>query len=535
MKKKIYVISLITLICFIMSSCSSLIPPLELPGFNDETSDRAVASADTTTPITEQSTVLVTDETTATFITESDTDDKAESGAESNNGTTSAESESINTNQGITEIPITRNYYASDDGYKALAGFEHASDMQLLYERLAKLAKEIHYSKDIDVYSLEGSNGESIENVIGSVKYPSTLTNEELFLTFNMFRADYPLFYWIDNQIIFSSKSLYLMTVEDYAYGITRAEYSRIIEDEIQSYLLAVKSERTNYRKALYFHDTIILGMDYTENPDGSVPVELKYHNLYGAFIGGSGVCEAYAKAFQVLLNASGIDNRYVIGVSGNNIASGIGHVWNMIQLGDGKWYYCDLTWDDLGDEGDGVQHNNFCVGEDTNISWGDDGYIYEPIKFDTEHIENLPTGTGEDYLYALPTAERSVYNDGSDEMLRTIITVKGFVFMIDGYNTLTTLQISKGGNVEFPAVTIGTNCYYATSIVNAKNMCDGFGEIEDYVMFVNPETESVILPFSMKYVDESVFADPACPKISVEPENNYIYYDKASETIKKK
>ena len=275
--------------------------------------------------------------------------------------------------------------------------------------------------------------------------------------------------------------------------------------------------------------------MDYTQYESGLVPTDLKYHNIYGAFIGKNGVCEAYAKAFQLLLNAAEIDNRYVIGVSGTTLASGIGHVWNMLQLDDGKWYYCDLTWDDLGDEGDGVQHNNFCVGENSNISWGDDGYIYNPAKFDTEHIENLPTGIGEDFLYALPSAEKTAYNDGSDEMLRTIITTQEFVFMIDGYNTLSVLQIRKGGNVEFPAVIIGGYTYLPTSIVVASNLYDGFGEIEDYDTFSNPSTVSIILPSCMRYVDESVFADPACPKMTVDMRNNYIYYDEASGTIKKK
>ena len=76
--------------------------------------------------------------------------------------------------------------------------------MQALYQSLAALASKIHFSDEVDVYSLDTGDGESIENVIGSVNYSSDLTQEELFMTFNLFRADNPLFYWIDNRIIFS-------------------------------------------------------------------------------------------------------------------------------------------------------------------------------------------------------------------------------------------------------------------------------------------------------------------------------------------
>jgi hypothetical protein len=78
-----------------------------------------------------------------------------------------------------------------------------------------------------------------------------------------------------------------------------------------------------------------------------------------------------------------------------------------MIKLEDGKWYYCDLTWDDLGDEGDGVQYNNFCAGSETNIN---EGYVGGVITFVSEHIENLPTGEGESFLYAIPVASETAY-----------------------------------------------------------------------------------------------------------------------------
>lgn len=396
---------LLTALCVFLCSCSYLFDTPVLPIYELETSDTtrsqgigASQPADIDTTDTAQESVLTTDETTAIEITTE---------SESVESNTTDTEETTDTEPDIDDIPFVKGDYASLDGYNALLSFEDGEDMQVFYKRLKAAADEIHASEDIDAYSLEISDTASVDNIIGSVPYPPSLNNEELFLVFNLFRADNPLYYWINNKIIFSSKDLYMMTVDDYADGSVRKAYNELIEAKIDEYLDAVENETSAYKKALYFHDNIIKNMNYAVGNNGVILEGLKYHNIFGAFIGGSGVCESYAKAFQLLLNASGIENCYVIGVSGTQMASGIGHVWNMIKLEDGKWYYCDLTWDDLGDEDGGVQYNNFCAGSETNIN---EGYVGGVITFASEHIENLPTGTGESFLYAIPVASETKY-----------------------------------------------------------------------------------------------------------------------------
>ncbi|MBR6680098.1 MAG: hypothetical protein IKL59_02435 [Clostridia bacterium] len=391
---------LLLALCMIFSSCSFLPEIPSLPSDAPKTSESIVEPSGTETTDATRDTVLTTDETTAIFITTgTETTDTEE--------TTAPETEVETNAPEIEDIPFVKGEYASSDGYNALLSFENGEDMQLVYGRLKALADKIHASEEIDAYPLEINATDTVENIIGSVPYPSTISQEELFLVFNMFRADNPIYYWINNQIIFSSKDLYIMTVDDYANGEIRKGYSTIIETKINEYLNAVKNETSAYKKALYFHDTIIKNMDYAANDQGIMFEGLKYHNILGAFVEGSGVCESYAKAFQLLLNASNIENCYVIGVSGTVMASGIGHVWNMIKLDDGKWYYCDLTWDDLGEDGDGIHYNNFCAGSETDIN---EGFVGDPATFEAEHIENLPSGTGEDFLYALPVASETKY-----------------------------------------------------------------------------------------------------------------------------
>lgn len=55
---------------------------------------------------------------------------------------------------------------------------------------------------------------------------------------------------------------------------------------------------------------------------------ECNTNNIYGVFVMKTVVCEGYAKAFQYLLNLSGIDNIFVAGSS-----HGVGHAWNCVYI----------------------------------------------------------------------------------------------------------------------------------------------------------------------------------------------------------
>ena len=69
---------------------------------------------------------------------------------------------------------------------------------------------------------------------------------------------------------------------------------------------------------------------------------EQKVHSSEPFFIGDGGVvCEGYAKTFKVICDRLEIP---CVLVSGD--ASGA-HMWNYVQMDDGKWYLVDATWDD--------------------------------------------------------------------------------------------------------------------------------------------------------------------------------------------
>ncbi len=64
-------------------------------------------------------------------------------------------------------------------------------------------------------------------------------------------------------------------------------------------------------------------------------------HAARGVLLDGTGVCESYALAYQMLLGEIGIPSIYTVGYARGEL-----HAWNLVQLG-GDWYHIDATWDD--------------------------------------------------------------------------------------------------------------------------------------------------------------------------------------------
>lgn len=85
-----------------------------------------------------------------------------------------------------------------------------------------------------------------------------------------------------------------------------------------------------------YLCDTVIYPSDKPYAPET--------HTAYGALDDGYAVCEGYACAAKLLMNASGVECDIEIGPCHD----GGWHVWNLVKV-DGDWYQWDVTWNDGG------------------------------------------------------------------------------------------------------------------------------------------------------------------------------------------
>lgn len=113
---------------------------------------------------------------------------------------------------------------------------------------------------------------------------------------------------------------------------VNDADYPSIesIADQVTAECKA--SVTTDFDRAVWLHDWLIEHCKYDY-------AQVMYCNAEGALARGVGTCEAYHRAYCMLLQRVGIETGRM---------EGNGHVWTAVKL-DGQWCQVDVTWDDNG------------------------------------------------------------------------------------------------------------------------------------------------------------------------------------------
>ncbi len=282
-------------------------------------------------------------------------------------------------------------------GYKQLAIVsENGASMQAFYNTLYNAA-QLFVTSGTDVQAQKvqvtvGDNAEPIEMdyyILGEYDHTGISTAEAL-AVWSSFRNDYPEYYWLSSDILFTSAAskLYLIVFPEYSTVQMRADADALITASLAKY----KGEADKYTDALdkvyAIHNKICADTFYEWDAENIPSTKSHAHNIVGVMDGiettGS-VCEGYAKTFQYILNNIGIENIYVTGESKEQP-----HAWNYVKLG-GEWRAIDVTWDD------------------TSETSGENGYWYFGVAKDAFAQTHTP-GTSvpneahpENFLYELP------------------------------------------------------------------------------------------------------------------------------------
>lgn len=247
---------------------------------------------------------------------------------------------------------------------------------------------------------------------------------------------DYPQFYWLksftytrnssNNKVV----SITPLCVSEYRLGETRRTLQNTMDEEITKYLDLVEDATSDYQKELIIHDAIINQVKYSLNAAGNPSEEQWAHSIVGVFDPSikKVVCEGYAKAFQLLMNACDIECIFVTG-TGN----GGGHGWNKVKLG-GDWYNVDVTWDDP------VTSNGSNVLKHTYFNLTDNEFYHD-------HTPGNTTLTGiNGWCYDLPTSNADTYKYGyteSNQGYTVTFNSKG------GSNVPAISDITKGSKID--------------------------------------------------------------------------------------
>lgn len=234
----------------------------------------------------------------------------------------------------------------------------------------------------------------------------------------------------------------------------------------------------TRYDFIKSIHDYLCETVIYSENAASR-------YDAYGALVDNAAVCQGYAEAFKVICDYYGVPCVTIVGTGVDENGSG-DHMWNALQMEDGKWYFIDVTWDD---QGENTYYDFFLVGEDT-VSENFSGYTFgeSHIKDEVSYLpeiqfsETAYDSSGKFSGFSVP--ENSlIYNGEKIVVLSYFDSADNTVY----YNGMKVKVNDYATNAVFTAPSGADNSYEDWRFALVGD-CDGNGTADsnDYTVAVN-------------------------------------------------
>lgn len=228
---------------------------------------------------------------------------------------------------------------------------------------------------------------------------------------------------------------------------------------------------KTRYQLIKAFHDKLCNIADY--DTDFSNPRE---YDVIGCFIDGECVCQGYSEAFRLLCNYY-----HIPCTNPHGTANGGGHMWNAVQMDNGKWYLLDVTWDDQSS----IYYDFFLVGTQTKdtyfgkkafsvshveqfgnvspvINYSTTSYASSPDSGFVNYTDNYRFDTsvkGVNLFISSPTEKEQVYFNGV-----CISRSTGYTFTYNGKNYVTCYMGDTNGDAFTDALDYSQAVNYVLS-----------------------------------------------------------------------
>lgn len=232
--------------------------------------------------------------------------------------------------------------YASTEGYTYFSTAPGGKAMQNLYDEMKENLTDFHTNSDRNAryYTYNSELGELYTVAkFDFGKYGLSL--EQAQTVYTVFRKDHPVFYWMSYWLYWEYDSIVITTVSEYVDGKDRMTYNERLYTKIAEYADLAEGQTSAYHTALIYYEAILNNNEYAYNEWREAEAAQWAHSILGDVLYGRFICEGYGKLFQLLLNMSGIENMYITGIANTD------HVWNLMRMDDGNWYWFDLTWGD--------------------------------------------------------------------------------------------------------------------------------------------------------------------------------------------
>ncbi len=362
-------------------------------------------------------------------------------------------------------------YYASDYFYNYLATQDNGEGLRGFYRLMDVAISDFHKSTRT-AETVQVSGGTVYHYAVKLDFTPFGLNREEAASVRMVYLLDHPLYYWVSNTYVYTDTTLYICVDSDYATGQSRARGNGLVYSGVESMAENVIGVESPYRIALTYYEKLLARADYAYEEDGTTPRDdLWAHSIIGVFDPNRSevVCEGFAKAYSLLLNYHGVENIPVIGQS-----RGVGHMWNLLRLDDGEWYWCDITWDDKTHSPLGTDYKYFCVTDTQDVLYyymrdgieaGMNASFGDPATFLDDHAVLWNLGLTLDMSKALPSRAETPF-DGDSLELRDTFTVDGLTYAKTGFGKVQLVDVGSRRSVTVPeSVTYAGITYAVTSV----------------------------------------------------------------------
>lgn len=184
-----------------------------------------------------------------------------------------------------------------------------------------------------------------------NIRLAGGMSSQDVKDAFNMVLLDHPELFWVRTDFNYSyvevTGAVTSAQFNFYDFASTPEALSRAkaeFDKAAGEILKGARKYDTAVEKELFIHDAL--------NSTAEFEVNAKYsQSAYSALVMHSSVCAGYARAFQYLMQKSGIPCYYCMGTADGDAVAATGgsetsHSWNIVRTG---YTYCnvDCMWDD--------------------------------------------------------------------------------------------------------------------------------------------------------------------------------------------